>query len=387
MGKIVTIAPTPPKFSEVWMSRMNDLLAPENLFISLASSHPIDFTHLSSGEASLSRASSLPIKVHLKFYSKSIRNRLNHVLDRLPDDTIILCHYLTTAVYLWEELKKRKNKIFIYCHGHDVTWDRRVERFPLLPAHGLSYLTKVKKFIGVGRVSLIANSLCTKEKLLQIGFTESDIHLNYLSINTDNLRPRPKTESSKVNILYLGRLTDFKGPIETIKAFELAKSKGLDGDLHVVGGGPLEKECTKLIAKSAFKENIHLHGPVGRDEAINFLGKADIFTAHNKKSKKTGQEEALGVSIIEAMSFGIPVVTGKSAGVTETVVDGKTGFLVPPGNIKAHSDVLLRLSSDKTLRNEMGSAGRKRAIDHFDSKKDALRLRSILGLYPTTCGA
>ncbi|WP_299591425.1 glycosyltransferase family 4 protein [uncultured Microbulbifer sp.] len=377
MYKVLTIAPTPPKISEVWMTRINDFIMPENMFVSLASSI-LDSPDSPHGGASLSRTFGMPIKLHLYLFSKAIKARLNRILSESPKDTVVFCHYLTTAVYLWKELKKFNKKIIIHCHGHDVTWDRRIEGLPFFRAHGFFYVARAKKLIG--KVTLIANSTCTKKKLIDIGFPEADIIVNHLSVNTDELKPTRKPESDKVNILYLGRLTDFKGPIETIKAFEIARSKGLKGDLHLVGGGTLKKACAKLVAKSTFKESIHLYGSVERDRAMEFFGSADIFTAHNKKSEKTKQEEAFGVSIIEAMSFGIPVVTGRSAGVTETIVDKKTGFLIPTGDIEAHANALLRLWSDPKLRIKMGAKGRKRAIEHFDSKRDKLRLRAILGI-------
>lgn len=299
-----------------------------------------------------------------------------NILERVPNDARILCHYLTTAVYLKNIFQKINQKIFVYCHGHDVTWNRKVEAFPLIPAHGFRYQKNVKKLIG--NVDVIANSKCTMKKLEHVGFERKSIHLNYLSVDISQLRPTSKSANENINILYLGRLTDFKGPLETIEAFEHARRKNLKGTLHIVGDGIQMKRCLKKASSSDFVNDIYIHGAVGREEALEFFKKADIFTAHNKTSIITGQEEAFGVSVIEAMAFGLPVITGSSGGVLETVLNGETGILFNPGDIISHANAILMLAENDELRRRMGNAGRERAIDIFDAKNDKENLIRIL---------
>lgn len=373
--KTVVISPSPPKFSEVWMSRINEMLSPEILFICLTDKKS---EHVSKDYPTvlLSENSFFPNRLHLFLNEKKIKEKIFHILIRVPNDARILCHYLTTAVYLGEVFHKINKKIFVYCHGHDVTWNRKVEAFPLISAHGFGYLKNVKKLIG--RVDLIANSKSTIKKLEYVGFERKSIHLNYLSVDISQLRPITKSESAILNVLYLGRLTDFKGPLETIEAFEVARKMSFKGTLHIVGDGIQMKKCLKRAAGSEFKNDIFIHGAVGRKEALEFFKKADIFTAHNKTSISTGQEEAFGVSIIEAMAFGLPVVTGSSGGVIETVVNGETGILFNPGDILSHANALIRLAENSALRKKMGNAARRRVIDIFDAKNDKENLNRIL---------
>ncbi|MCH8923254.1 MAG: glycosyltransferase, partial [Planctomycetes bacterium] len=63
---------------------------------------------------------------------------------------------------------------------------------------------------------------------------------------------------------------------------------------------------------------------------------ADIFTAHNCTGPITRQEEAFGVSIVEAMAAGLPVVSGRSGSLPEIVEDRVDGILVEPGDREAH---------------------------------------------------
>jgi glycosyltransferase involved in cell wall biosynthesis len=373
--KTVVISPSPPKFSEVWMSRINEMLSPEILFICLADKKSVHAS-IDYPTVLLSKNSFFPNRFHLYLNEKKIKEKIFHILDRVPNHARVLCHYLTTAVYLGEVFHKINKKIFVYCHGHDVTWNRKVEAFPFIPAHGFGYQKNVKKLIG--NVDLIANSKCTMKKLKHVGFEEKSIHLNYLSVDISQLKPSSKSDNANINILYLGRLTDFKGPLETIEAFEHAKRNNLKGTLHIVGDGVQMKKCLKKAATSNFKSDIFIHGAVDREGALEFFKKADIFTAHNKTSNTTGQEEAFGVSVIEAMAFGIPVITGSSGGVIETVINGETGILFNPGDIVAHANALIKLAENGSLRSKMGNAARKRIIDIFDSKNDKENLNRIL---------
>ena len=126
------------------------------------------------------------------------------------------------------------------------------------------------------------------------------------------------------------------------------------------------------------KNSITIHGSANREKALEFFRSADIFTAHNKMSSKTRQEEAFGVSIIEAMAFGIPVTTGASGGVIETVLHRETGILFNPGDVRAHANALYEIYRDSDLRARLGSNGRRRAVQKFSSKQDKKALHNIL---------
>ena len=95
-------------------------------------------------------------------------------------------------------------------------------------------------------------------------------------------------------------------------------------------------------------------------------------------SSKTRQEEAFGVSIIEAMAFGIPVTTGASGGVIETVLHRETGILFNPGDVRAHANALCEIYRDSDLRARLGSNGRSRVVQKFSSKQDKKALHNIL---------
>jgi glycosyltransferase involved in cell wall biosynthesis len=75
--------------------------------------------------------------------------------------------------------------------------------------------------------------------------------------------------------------------------------------------------------------------------------------------------ETFGISVIEAMAFGLPVVATRTGGLPEVVDDGVTGILVPAGDAEALADALIRLLRDPDLRRRMGQAGQERVRAEF----------------------
>jgi glycosyltransferase involved in cell wall biosynthesis len=84
--------------------------------------------------------------------------------------------------------------------------------------------------------------------------------------------------------------------------------------------------------------------------------------------------------MVEAMAAGLPVVSGESGSLPEIVTDGVEGFLIPPGDVDAHADALLRLARDPDLRARMGMAGWARVRKDFSLDAEIRLLREFFGL-------
>ncbi|MGI6740048.1 MAG: glycosyltransferase family 4 protein [Brevefilum sp.] len=308
------------------------------------------------------------------------KNRVIRKIIKKHAITHILCQYGTFAVQFMDVWRITDSAIFVHFHGFDQTFDLRGYDPPGKNRFNEDYK---KEIISLShRAIFIVNSIFSKNMLINAGIHPNRIILKYFGTPLPSNQKKHKN-IDKVKIIHLGRLVDCKSPDRTIKAFEIAKEMGLQGTLWIVGDGPLRVFCELLRQRSKFKEDIHIFGAVSWLEAQQILSTADIFTQHNIKGEITQQSEAFGVSILEAMSYGLPIVGTRSGGVTETVIDGETGILVEPGDTIGQADALIKLANQPELRQKMGDAGRERIVNYFSVERETIQLREILRISDT----
>ena len=155
-------------------------------------------------------------------------------------------------------------------------------------------------------------------------------------------------------VVSIGR---FAFPKDFATLIEALAATGADYRAAFVGEGPLLQEVAATIRERGLTERIDLLGD--RGDVPGVLASADVFVLSSRS-------EGFPVSILEAMAAGLPVVATDVGGVAESVADGETGLLVPPGDPGALAAALDRLLTDSALRLRLGTAGRERARRHFD---------------------
>ncbi len=146
-------------------------------------------------------------------------------------------------------------------------------------------------------------------------------------------------EADPPEILFAGRLSAEKGVREL-----MAAADGLP--LAVVGDGPLRDEVPAAL------------GFVPHDELERLLDRAAVVACPSLR-------EGFGVVCAEAMAHARPVVASDVGGLRDLVVDGQTGYLVPPGDVAALRSALERLLGDPALRRRLGAAGQARIAERF----------------------
>jgi glycosyltransferase involved in cell wall biosynthesis len=371
--KVVFICPSLNATSEKWLRRHVDMI--DSDISSIITLYNADENKFKGIKVFSCNSSKLISRIFLlKFFFTLYRKIKCFFLVKNAD--VIFVEYMTIALQFDLQtniLSKTTKPIYIHVHGYDVTFDLKNylgEKF-----HGPEYKPNA---IELSKKSvIIANSLHTKQLLIQNDFKGSIVvkHLGVedgLNLNT--------TKSKEFVALFVGRLVDFKGPDLVIEAFIKAKEMGMNGRLIMIGEGPLRTTCELLRIQSKFSLDIDLLGALDFEEIEKYKEIASIFISHNHVGRITGQQEAFGVSIIEAMAFRLPVIACQGGGVSEIVVHGETGYLSSPLDVDEQAKYLNKLSKDKILLDEMSNNGFERFRYKFTYQKEKELLKNILKL-------
>ena len=154
-----------------------------------------------------------------------------------------------------------------------------------------------------------------------------------------------------------------------VRAFAAA-SRGTDARLMLVGDGPDQAECRRVARELGVEERATFLG--ARDSLPELLAPADVFVLASR-------EESFGLSALEAMACGTPVVSTAVGGVSEVVEDGVSGYLAPANDLDAFADRLASLLRDRDRAAEMGRAARRRAAENFERRSVVRRYERIYG--------
>lgn len=209
----------------------------------------------------------------------------------------------------------------------------------------------------------VSNSRFTDESF---GAGDFERHVVHLGVDTKAFRPGidGNTIRARFNILpgepvigLFARMTAQKGQLRLIQAIAEAKI-----DCHVLlCGGPLAGayfECTKEAAKTAGLANrVHFAG--FQDDLLPYYAACDIVT------NLRDTPEAFGLSVVEAMACGRPVLAHALGGPSETIVDNETGWLIPGYQPRDIAAGLIRVFADRGRWQDMGKAARQRAEKAF----------------------
>jgi len=301
---------------------------------------------------------------HLKTLKTSI-NKYN------PD--ILFINFANIALYYYPGWKNFKGKVFIHVHGADISWNIRKYSYPFNRIYDDKYKSSVLELSK--KAFFITNSKFTQNILYKAGLPADKVNFKYFGTNIKQFKRERKSDTT---LLFIGRLVDCKGPDLVIRAYIRARDLGFKGKLIIAGDGPLMTTCYLLKSHSKYNEDIILLGKVNEKQADALYKTADIFIAHHNKGLITNQEEAFGVSIIDAMSYGLPVITAKSGGVTEIVNNEENGFLVEQFDIEEQAKKILHLNNNDELKKQYGKNSIKRIEQIFNREQERKQLYKIL---------
>jgi len=201
-----------------------------------------------------------------------------------------------------------------------------------------------------------------KDRLIKLGCDQKNIIVHRNGINTDvfSHQYKYKTDNHQdvIRFITIARLVLKKGVEYGIRAVAHVSKHYPNLEYHIIGEGPLERELQELIRELDVGSRVTLHGGKTQDEIIQMLEMSDIFILPSVTSED-GDQEGIPISIAEAMSMGLPVISTYHSGISEIVRHGDSGFLVPERDENALTKSVVYLIEHPEIRRTMGKAGQE----------------------------
>ena len=197
--------------------------------------------------------------------------------------------------------------------------------------------------------------------------TGIDVHSINPGVDTDTFAPDDEGTAGKT-VLFVGRFVPAKNLVALVRAFEQVQTEHPDTELVLVGDGPRRGRIESEIETLGLDDSVTLPGYVDNEELPEYYNSADVFALSSRQDNHP-------ITLIEAMSCGVPVVAPRIGWIPNMVEHEEEGLLYDEDEeLISHFDTLL---SNPDVRNQYGRNGRKRAIDGFDWGQRAKRLEAI----------
>lgn len=233
------------------------------------------------------------------------------------------------AIY---RLKRKKSKVIVFFHGWDLNYEKKIE----------ANLTLLTSYYKADKV-IVLNSYF-RDKLRGWGF-QNPIHISSTKIEEnllDYFDYNKRVFDSK-KILFLSRLEKNKGVYIAVETFNILRTKFNDLELHIVGNGSEYTNLQRLI-KQQKQQNIYLHGGLKGKELADAYINSDVYLFPSFHG------EGMPTTVLEAMAFGLPIISYNNIGISDILEDNKTGFIINTLFPEDYANKILELFSNPNLR-------------------------------------
>jgi colanic acid/amylovoran biosynthesis glycosyltransferase len=239
------------------------------------------------------------------------------------------------------------------------------------------------------RPLLIKEKIKRSHRTISISSFNIDIMANYggdrqkidivrcgVDSTADTIKENDKNVHGPFVIGTLGRLVEKKGIDTLIRSAETLKRKKIDFQVQIAGDGPLHDQLIKQVEAAHLTQEVIFLGALPHSQVLEWMKTLDAFVLAGKKDSN-GDMDGIPVVLMEAMNFGIPVVSTRLSGIPELVIHDETGLLCDPENDKQLAIALIDISKSKELVQRLTEAAKQHIINEFDQKLNASRLLNM----------
>jgi glycosyltransferase involved in cell wall biosynthesis len=198
------------------------------------------------------------------------------------------------------------------------------------------------------RAPFVSISESTRDDLVERGVARDQVRVSHCGIARPRFDPPPISDRRR-SIVYVGRLEPYKRIDVMIAAAGQLRKRFSDLELIVIGRGSDRARLERIAAEHGLAERTRFAGFVEDAERDRLLGTARVCVCPSMK-------EGWGLTVIESNALGTPVVATDAPGLRDSVIDGKTGYLVAAGDVAAFANRIGEILSNDGLADEMSAA-------------------------------
>jgi len=264
---------------------------------------------------------------------------------------VILAEFGNQGANITPHAKLLKLPLIVHFHGGD--------------AHRLPYLKDFKeKYLDLFEYAykIVSVSHFMTDKLLELGAPKDKIVYNPYGPWPFFYEIQPNYDTIILNI---GRFTNIKAPQLTLQAFKDALPECINAHLIMVGTGELLEACKSLAKAWKIEDQVTFTGGINHEQLMPYFKEACMFVQHSVQPSY-GDAEGTPNTILEAGAAALPIVSTRHAGISQAVLDEKTGFLVDEYDVRGMTNAIVKLYNDKALCKQMGQAGRSHIQTHYN---------------------
>jgi colanic acid/amylovoran biosynthesis glycosyltransferase len=266
---------------------------------------------------------------------------------------VVFAEYGMVGALVTEACQIADVPLVIHYHGADVHHRETVTLYHELYQRSFNYAS-----------SLIAVSGDMVKALIGLGAPANKLTNASCGVDPDAF---PQLDISKTGrtFLAIGRFVEKKSPGSVVQAFKIVLDKFPDATLAMVGQGPLFEETKKIIADLQLEQSVALLGVLNSAQIKELFAKTRCFVQHSVTAAN-GDMEGTPVTILEAGSSGLAIVSTKHAGIKEAVIDGETGYLVAEHDIQGMANYMIKIAADVNLAVTLGAKEATYIRENYD---------------------
>lgn len=276
----------------------------------------------------------------------------------LRPDKILLTHRADFATWSWWASGVLGTSWDVIVHGAELFYpgkERKIKR----------NFQKAKNIFSV--------SSFTKNRLLALEIPEEkikvippgvDLEKFKSGLDTSEIKKKYNLSGQKI-ILSIGRLVERKGISTLMKALKILEKSFPDFVCFIIGEGKERKKLQDFTKNEGLQNKVIFTGWVPEKQLPLYYNLSEVFVFPSYSSLEEVKIEGFGIVTLEAASCGKPIVAARTGGITDAVIDGKTGLFFEPLNEVELAEKIEKLLKNPELARKLGEQGRKRVEREF----------------------